>query len=54
VHFRWPGAKYGCATLRICDDRYTGKQRRAEYYVAGGDREAFEAWVAAQRDEVTA
>lgn len=48
LHFRWPGAKYGLATLRACDERYTGKPRKAEFYVAGGDREAFEAWAAEQ------
>lgn len=54
VHFRWPGAKYGCATLRICDQRYQGRPRRAEFYCSGGDREAFTAWWAgAQRTEWT-
>lgn len=48
LHFRWPGAKYGLATLRACDERCTGKARKAEFYVAGGDREAFEAWAATQ------
>lgn len=50
--FRWPGAKYGCATLRIYDDRPNGKPRRAEYFCANGDREAFEAWAEAQRAKI--
>lgn len=48
LHFRWPGAKYGLATLRACDERYIGKARKVEFYVAGGDRDAFEVWAAEQ------
>lgn len=51
VRFRWPNAKYGAASFRIVDDRYSNKPRRAEFYVAGGDREAFEAWAEPQRPQ---
>lgn len=54
VHFAWPGAKYGHATFRIVDERSSRKPRRAQFYVAGGDRVAFEAWSAAQRGERSA
>lgn len=52
LHFRWPGAKYGPATLRICDERYTGKPRQAQFFCPGGDREAFEAWAAEQAAKI--
>lgn len=48
LRFRWPDAKYGSASFRIFNDRFNGKPRKAEFMVAGGDREAFEAWAASQ------
>lgn len=53
VRFRWPGAKYGPASYRVFDERHNNKPRRAEFLVAGGDREAFEAWAEAQRVRMT-
>ena len=47
--FRWPGAKYGPASFRICDERFQGKRREAQFFVANGDKEAFEAWAESQR-----
>lgn len=47
--FTWPGAQYGPAMFRIVDNRPIGKKRSAQFYVANGDREAFEAWADAQR-----
>lgn len=52
VRFRWPDAKYGPASFRVVDGRYQNKPRKAEFFVAGGDREAFEAWAEAQRDKI--
>lgn len=49
IRFEWPGAKYGPASFRACDERYIGKPRRAEIYVANGDKDAFEAWAEQQR-----
>jgi hypothetical protein len=49
VSFRWPGAKYGNASFRICDERYMGKPRTAHVYVANGDKDAFEAWCEVQK-----
>lgn len=47
--FCWPGAKYGPASFRIIDDRYNGKRREAQFFVANGDKEAFEAWADEQK-----
>lgn len=49
VTFNWPGAQYGPATFRAVDERHSGMPRRAEFYVANGDRAAFEAWAESQR-----
>jgi hypothetical protein len=48
LKFTWPGAKYGPASLRVCDERYLGKRRSAQFYVANGDKEAFDAWASGQ------
>lgn len=49
VIFRWPSAQYGAASFRIVDDRYRGKPRKAQFYVANGDKDAFEAWCNLQK-----
>ncbi len=51
IHFSWPTSKIGLGTYRIDQQWHYGKDkpRRAELYVAGGDRAAFESWIAEQR-----
>lgn len=58
VHFAWPTAKIGLGTYRIDQQWHYGKDkfgrrnpRRAELLVAGGDKAAFESWIAEQRGE---
>lgn len=55
IHFSWPTAKIGLGTYRIDQQWHygEGKPRRAELYVAGGDKAAFEAFMA-PRTEVAA
>lgn len=48
LKFTWPGAKHGPASLRVCDERYLGKPRSAQFFVANGDKEAFEVWASGQ------
>lgn len=47
VHFMFPGAKYGGTYRYDRHDPQDGRKRNARlrsYYVANGDREAFDAW----------
>lgn len=52
VSFKYPGAKYGLASVRVERRQHNHKligPIRPQFSCAGGDRETFEAWVEAEK-----